>query len=213
MIVILGNLVSRDVDSESAWALWRRSGASGDRSGFHYTTEATSARRTRARTSSFWCSRETFWGLWAKRVRLLIQIFRKFQQRFSIPVLAPPRSAYLACLSLLTHLIQIISSLEVRSVHELCSDWHAPYTGSIAPYTGSIAPYTGSIAPYTGVHCSLPEHVSGAERWEFPLPAHVGVRSPAPPLKVGPDRSAQFRSPLIYNSIPLRWNRSTLAQI
>ncbi len=32
-------------------------------------------------------------------------------------------------------------------------------------------------------------------RWEFPLPAHVGVRSPAPPLKVGPDRSAQFRSP------------------
>ncbi len=58
----------------------------------------------------------------------------------------PPRSA---CLSLLTHLIQIISLLEVRSMHELCSDWHAPYTGSIAPYTGSIAPYTGSIAPYT----------------------------------------------------------------
>ncbi len=24
-----------------------------------------------------------------------------------------------------------------------------------------------------------PEHVSGAERWEFPLPAHVGVRSPS----------------------------------
>ncbi len=71
-------------------------------------------------------------------------------QRFSIPVLAPPRSAYFACLSLLTHLIQIISLLEVRSVHELCSDWHAPYTGSIAPYTVSIAPYTASIAPYTG---------------------------------------------------------------
>ncbi len=69
---------------------------------------------------------------------------------FSIPVLAPPRSAYFACLSLLTHLIQIISSLEVCSVHERCSDWHAPYTGSIAPYTGSIAPCTGSIAPYTG---------------------------------------------------------------
>ncbi len=58
-----------------------------------------------------------------------------------------------------------------------------------------------------------PEHVSGAERWEFPLPAHVGVRSPAPPLKVGPDGSAQFRSPLIYNFIPLQRNRSTLAQI
>ncbi len=56
-------------------------------------------------------------------------------QRFSIPVLVPPRSAFLACLSLLTHLIQIISLLEVRSVHELCSDWHAPYTGSIAPYS------------------------------------------------------------------------------
>ncbi len=65
---------------------------------------------------------------------------------FSIPVQAPPPSPYFACLSLLTHLIQIISLLEVRSMHELCSDWHAPYTGSIAPYTGSIAPYTGSIA-------------------------------------------------------------------
>ncbi len=43
--------------------------------------------------------------------------------------------AYFACLSLLTHLIQIISLLEVRSMHELCSDWHAPYTGSIAPYS------------------------------------------------------------------------------
>ncbi len=56
-------------------------------------------------------------------------------QRFSISVLVPPRSAYFACLSLLTHLIQIISLLEVRSMHELCSDWHAPYTGSIAPYS------------------------------------------------------------------------------
>ncbi len=36
---------------------------------------------------------------------------------------------------------------------------------------------------------------------------------PAPPLKVAADRSAQFRSPLTYNFIPLRWNRSTLAQI
>ncbi len=33
-----------------------------------------------------------------------------------------PCSAYFACLSLLTHLIQIISLLEVRSMHELCSD-------------------------------------------------------------------------------------------
>ncbi len=57
------------------------------------------------------------------------------------------------------------------------------------------------------------EHVSGAERWEFPLPAHVGVRSPAPPLKVTADRSAHFRSPLTYNFIPLRWNRSKLAHI
>ncbi len=56
-------------------------------------------------------------------------------QWFSIPVLAPLRSAYFACLSLLTHLIQKISLLEVCSMHELCSDWHAPYTGSIAPYS------------------------------------------------------------------------------
>ncbi len=45
----------------------------------------------------------------------------------------PP--AYFGCLSLLTHLNQIISLLEVRSMHELCSDWHAPYTVSIAPYS------------------------------------------------------------------------------
>ncbi len=56
---------------------------------------------------------------------LHILFVRDLHQRFSIP---PPPAAYLACLSLLTHLIQIISSLEVRSVHELCSDWHAPYT-------------------------------------------------------------------------------------
>ncbi len=62
-------------------------------------------------------------------------------------------------------------------------------------------------------HQRASEHVSGAERWEFPLPAHVGVRSPAPPLKVTADRSAQFRSPLTYNFIPLWWNRSTLAHI
>ncbi len=36
---------------------------------------------------------------------------------------------------------------------------------------------------------------------------------PAPPLKVTPDRSAQFCSPLTYNFIPLRWNRSMLAHI
>ncbi len=65
--------------------------------------------------------------------------------QFSIAVLAPPRSVYFACLSLLTHLIQIISSLEVHFMHELCSDWHAPYTVSIAPYTVSIAPLSPSI--------------------------------------------------------------------
>ncbi len=36
---------------------------------------------------------------------------------------------------------------------------------------------------------------------------------PAPPLKVTADRSAHFRSPLTYNFIPRRWNRSTLAHI
>ncbi len=43
----------------------------------------------------------------------------------------PPPYIFCMSLSLLTHLFQIISSLEVRSVHELCSDWHAPYTLSI----------------------------------------------------------------------------------
>ncbi len=92
--------------------------------------------------------KSNIWSMIHSFIWICLQMSLK--QRFSIPVLAPPRSAYFACLSLLTHLIQIISLLEVRSMHELCSDWHAPYTGSIAPYTVSIAPYTGSIAPYTG---------------------------------------------------------------
>ncbi len=48
------------------------------------------------------------------------------RQSFSIPVLATPRSAYFACLSYLTHLIQITSSLEESSMHELCCDWQGP---------------------------------------------------------------------------------------
>ncbi len=43
-------------------------------------------------------------------------------QQFSISVLACPCSAYFACRSLLTHLIQFISSLEVSSVYELFSE-------------------------------------------------------------------------------------------
>ncbi len=46
-----------------------------------------------------------------------------------------------------------------------------------------------------------------AERWEFPLPAHVDVRSTAQ------SHSRPLRSPLTYNFIPLRWNRSALAHI
>ncbi len=79
------------------------------------------------------------------------------------------------------------------------------------PYLVALSSLMISLVHNTPPQSS--EHVSGAERWELPLPAHVGVRSPAPPLKVAADRSAQFRSPLTYNFIPLRWNRSTLAHI
>ncbi len=48
------------------------------------------------------------------------------EQQFSIPVIEYPYSAYFASLSLLTHLIQIIYSLEGRSVHERCSDLYNP---------------------------------------------------------------------------------------
>ena len=43
---------------------------------------------------------------------------------------------------------------------------------------------------------SQPEHVSGAERREFPLPAYMGVRSFAPSLKVIPTALLKDRSPL-----------------
>ncbi len=61
-------------------------------------------------------------------------------QRFPIPVLAPPPPPPppplpILHVSLNTHLIQITSSLEESYVHELCSDWHAPFTVSIAPYS------------------------------------------------------------------------------
>ncbi len=67
------------------------------------------------------------------------------KQRFSIPVLAYPRSAYFACFSLLTHLIQIISSLEVSCVHEL---WHSvTWTIDMLPTQCSLlpSPWAGKI--------------------------------------------------------------------
>ena len=80
-------------------------------------------------------------------------------QRFSIPVLAPPSSAYFACLSLLTHLIQIISSLEVSSVHELCSHWHGPYTVFIAPYSLS----RGNLLKFTSLR-NIHSRICAAQR-------------------------------------------------
>ncbi len=54
-----------------------------------------------------------------------------------------------------------------------------------------------------------PEHVSGAERWEFPLPLTWVFAPPLHPLKVGPDRSAQFQPPRSSTiSSPLQRNRS-----
>ncbi len=42
----------------------------------------------------------------------------------------------------------------MRSVHELCSDLHAPYTGSIAPYTVHCSLHGVHCSPHR-VHCSL----------------------------------------------------------
>ncbi len=59
-----------------------------------------------------------------ERLRSVAIARRVIYARPAVLNLSPcaPRSAYFACLSLLTHLIQIISSLEVCSVYELCSD-------------------------------------------------------------------------------------------
>ncbi len=48
---------------------------------------------------------------------------------------APPLYIFFMSLLVNTPDNQIISSLEVRSMNELCSDWHASYTVSIAPYS------------------------------------------------------------------------------
>ncbi len=59
----------------------------------------------------------------------------KFSHRWMTHVVAVHPCIF--CMSRLvnTHLIQITSSLEKSYVHELCSDWHAPYTVFIAPYS------------------------------------------------------------------------------
>ena len=58
------------------------------------------------------------------------------------------------------------------------------------------------VCPYSYVA----EHVSGAERREFPLPAYVGVRSFAPSLNVIPDSSAQrpLSAHLKFHSAPVK---------
>jgi len=53
-------------------------------------------------------------------------------QRFPIPFLALPVLHIFPCLAWFTHPIQIISSLEVSYLHELCSNWCDPYTVFIA---------------------------------------------------------------------------------
>ncbi len=92
--------------------------------------------------------KSNIWSMIHSFIWICLQMSLK--QRFSIPVLAPPRSAYFTCLSLLTHLIQIISSLEVRSMHELCSDLHAPYTGPLLPTQGPLLPTQGPLLPTQG---------------------------------------------------------------
>ncbi len=69
-------------------------------------------------------------------------------QLFSIPV--PPPPSYFACLS-----FQIISSLEVCSVHELCSDWHAPYTQWPLLPTPSAGEIRCSLLIASLHHCML----------------------------------------------------------
>ncbi len=56
-----------------------------------------------------------------------------------------PAHRCIFCMSLfVTHLIQIIYSLEMRSVHELCSDWHCPYSVhcSLLPEQGNPLKFT-----------------------------------------------------------------------
>ncbi len=60
-------------------------------------------------------------------------------------------------------------------MHELCSDWHAPYTVSIAPYTGSIAPYTGYIAPHIG---SIAPYTGSIAPYTGSIAPHTGSIAP-----------------------------------
>ncbi len=55
-------------------------------------------------------------------------------------------------------------------------------------------------------HQRSAEHVSGAERWEFPLPAHVGVRSPHSTAKshTRPLRSFPLPAHLQFHPAPVK---------
>ncbi len=83
---------------------------------------------------------------------------------------------------------------------------------SDAVYTGCGAARHGAAqhdkSPTVNCFCVLfimywPEHVSGAERWEFPLPAHVGVRSPAPSY-TRPLRSIPLPAHLQFHPAPVK---------
>ncbi len=56
------------------------------------------------------------------------------------------------------------------------------------------------------LYYSTSEHVSGAERWEFPLPAHVGVRSPRSTAqsRSRPLRSIPFPAHLQFHPTPVK---------
>ncbi len=57
----------------------------------------------------------------------------------------------------LTHLIQIICSLEVSSVQEPCSNWHAPYIGFIKFMCTFNGIYTFALnCNHDGISCDVP---------------------------------------------------------
>ncbi len=87
-------------------------------------------------------------------------LMNSLNQRFPIPI--PPLSnthTQIFCMSLLvTHLIQITSSLEESYVHELCSDVYDHYSGSIAPYClsrGNQLKFTSLQSIYSRI-CATP---------------------------------------------------------
>ncbi len=106
------------------------------------------------------------------------------------------------------HSLTLINYLVTKTVQQQWLKWMV-FSSScdlnmVATMGGTTQMYNTTF--FTLGHWYRAEHVSGAERWEFPLPAHVGVRSPRSTAqsRSRPLRSIQLPAHLQFHPAPVK---------